>query len=704
MLRLVSRRAPVLPAAIGRALVLGATAFACAGFVPGARAQSGDEAVIASREAFGRKDRARLVLLRDRLAATGHPLAPWADYWELTSRVQEAPAADFEAFWQRWPGTYVEDRLRNDWLLELGRRRDFASFAREHPRFRMQDDREVACYALLVRHQAGEDVRDSARAAWFAQRDADDGCTLLAETLHAARRLTDDDAWRKARYAAEHNRLRAARHAATLVAPAAGVALAELWEQPARWLARQEPRPRDAAQGELAVIAMLRLAASDPDAAATLQRTRWQAALPREAASWAWAGIGRQAALRLDGRADDHYSHAFQGLPLAPAEPGWTEDTLAWAVRAALRAGREPRWAGVLRATEAMSPATLADPRDGMAAYWRARALLARAGPASERDPAREVGREGGPEARRESARESERQEARRLLASIASPLTFYGQLAAETLAAPLALPAAPPPPTPAEREAARANPGFARALQLISIGLRSEGVREWNWHLRGLPDRELLAAAQWACEREVWDRCINTSERTKDAIDLAQRYPTPFREAVLATARRVGIDPAVVYGLIRQESRFILDARSVVGASGLMQLMPATARWTAKRIGLDYTGDRINDRDVNLLLGMSYLKIVQEDLGGSLALAAAAYNAGPNRPRRWREGPVMEPAAWAENVPFTETRDYVKKVLANATVYASMLGGTAPQLKPRLGPPIGPREAGAPGSDKEIP
>jgi soluble lytic murein transglycosylase len=226
--------------------------------------------------------------------------------------------------------------------------------------------------------------------------------------------------------------------------------------------------------------------------------------------------------------------------------------------------------------------------------------------------------------------------------------------------------------------------------------------VREWNFTLRGLDDRRLLAAAQWACEREVWDRCINTSDRTRSEVDMAQRFPTPFRDEVLAQARRSGIDPAYVYGLIRQESRFVLDARSSAGAAGLMQLMPATARWTAKKLGLDWRHERLADRSANLLLGTSYLRLILEDFEGSQALAAAAYNAGPGRPRRWREGMPVEPAIWAETIPFNETRDYVKKVLSNAVYYAALLGGAAPSLKTRLGGPIGPREPGR--KESELP
>src|SRR5690606_25993731 len=203
------------------------------------------------------------------------------------------------------------------------------------------------------------------------------------------------------------------------------------------------------------------------------------------------------------------------------------------------------------------------------------------------------------------------------------------------------------------------ANVGLNRALYAILLGLRSEGVREWNYITNlhdsgGMADRELLAAADFACAQQVWDRCINTSERTRSVVDAAQRFPMPFRNAVVERSQAIGLDPAYVYGLIRQESRFILNARSHVGASGLMQVMPATARWTARKLGMDgFQPSQLNDRDTNIAIGTGYLKLVLDDFAGSMPMAAAAYNAGPGRPRAWREGPVMEAAAWAENVPF---------------------------------------------------
>jgi soluble lytic murein transglycosylase len=118
------------------------------------------------------------------------------------------------------------------------------------------------------------------------------------------------------------------------------------------------------------------------------------------------------------------------------------------------------------------------------------------------------------------------------------------------------------------------------------------------------------------------------------------------------------------------------------------MQLMPATARWTARKIGVAFSADTITDRDVNLKIGTGYLKLVLDDFDGSQLMAAAAYNAGPNRSRRWREGALLEPAIWAENIPFNETRDYVKKVLSNATIYAALLDGRVQVAQPPPAPP----------------
>jgi soluble lytic murein transglycosylase len=155
----------------------------------------------------------------------------------------------------------------------------------------------------------------------------------------------------------------------------------------------------------------------------------------------------------------------------------------------------------------------------------------------------------------------------------------------------------------------------------------------------------------------------------------------------VRPAARNQSLDDAWVYGLMRQESRFITNARSSVGASGLMQLMPATARWVAKKIGLkDFHPGQVNDTETNLLLGTSYMRMVMESLDNHPVLASAGYNAGPGRARKWRADRPLEGAVYAETIPFNETRDYVKKVMSNSIYYSALFDGKSKSLKSLLG------------------
>ncbi|SEL49534.1 soluble lytic murein transglycosylase [Roseateles sp. YR242] len=626
--------------------------------------------VLDARDAWQKRDRARLSADRQAALDQQHPLAPWFDYWELNNRLSEVSQPEVNAFYARWPGSYVEDRLRNDWLLELGHRHDWANFRRDHAAYKMQDDREVVCYALLADPaiERNKELREQARTAWLNQRNPDEGCNLLAATLLESGKLKETDVWLKMRHAVEANRPPVIKQLSGLLTKAEGQAVAELMDKPDRYLKRKgAAKPR--AQAELTAMALLRLAVQDPSAATDDVQT-WAPRLPADLAAWVWAQLGRQSALRLQDVASDHFDRALRLQARAGGTLDWSDDTLNWIARAALRAdGGAGRPAQLLEAIALMKPS---EQRDPTWMYWKAKAqqALAAKGPAGD----------------------AQRKEAQDTLRTLASPVNYYGKLAADELKLRLPLPPQPADLTPAERAQATAMPGVSRALQLLAVGLRSEGQREWNFSMRGLGDRELLAVAQIACERELWERCISTSERTRQEIDIATRYPMPYRAEVFRTAAASGLDPTYVYGLIRQESRFMMDARSHVGASGLMQVMPATAKWTAKKLGLDVKPELLHDRDVNLRLGTGYLKLVLDSFDGSQAMAAAAYNAGPNRPRRWREGSTLDAAIWTENIPINETRDYVRKVLSNATVYAHLMGregGT--QLRERLGRVIGP-------------
>jgi soluble lytic murein transglycosylase len=295
--------------------------------------------------------------------------------------------------------------------------------------------------------------------------------------------------------------------------------------------------------------------------------------------------------------------------------------------------------------------------------YWKARALKA-------------TGREA---------------EALALLKPLSQEYIFYGQLALEELGGKVS---APPPgytPAAADIQAMSQNPGVRRALALYALGMRVEANREWVWTIRDMDDRKLLAAAEVAKRADIPDRVINTADKTMSVHDFRLRYFAPYHDVLKVHAARQGLDEAWVLGLIRQESRFIADIRSSAGAMGLMQLMPGTAQWVAGKMGLkNWRWGNVTDVDTNISLGTYYLRHVLDYLDGNPALASAAYNAGPGRARAWRPERIMETAAWAETIPFNETRHYVKLVMANASYYASLLSQQPQSLRGRIGE-VGP-------------
>ena len=641
-------------------------------WAPGVNAQpNADSALLDMQQAYKKGDSKRLSALLP--AAEGHLLQPWAAYWELSARLSDASADEVQAFFAKYQGSYQEDRLRNDWLLLLGQRQDWPSFAAVANDFRMNDDRDVRCYTLAMENSlASLNMADEVKAQWYVQKHQGDGCKLAAQIHFSAGHLSETDIWYKARLALDARQRTTAREVVAMVAPQADKALGAALNNPSRFVMKTPPSNQRLTQ-ELVVLALARWAETQPDSAAQGLSTRWAKHLTRAQRAWAWGAIGKQAAQKLS---DDALGYFANVKPAA-----LNDEHLAWRARAALR---QLQWGQALESISAMSPDNA---NDATWVYWRARALM-------ETDNS-----------------EAAQAQARDLLQSIASVRGFYPMLAQEELGLPLLPPQPPAALKPQEKAAAANNPGLQRALAAIALGLRSEGVREWNYTTNlhqagGMNDRELLAAADLACQNAVWDRCINTSERTRSVIDLTQRFPMPHHDAVIERSRAIGLDPAYVYGLIRQESRFITDARSGVGASGLMQVMPKTARWTAKKIGLiDFKISQLNERDTNIAIGTGYLKLVLDDFAGSMPLAAAAYNAGPSRSRHWRGAsgaPTLDAAIWAETIPFTETRDYVKKVLANTTLYAAMISGQTQSLKERLGH-ISPREANTP-ENRNIP
>ncbi|MFA7267833.1 MAG: transglycosylase SLT domain-containing protein [Sterolibacterium sp.] len=628
----------------------------------------GDDKVLAAREAFRSGERVKLGKQADALRgmAAQHDLQPWVEYWSLVQRLDEGNGDDVKEFLARQDASYLAEKLRGDWLKWLGKRHQWGDFQREYPAL-AQPDQELACDELQGRLTVQQDptALDEARPLWFTALELPESCAPLMERLIAAGRIDADDIWERLRRLFEANKLKAAKQSAEYL-PASQMPSAKTIEaiagNPQRALDKLPHGFAATRPGrEMALYAVHRLAHRDPlDAAARWRKIQHE--FSESERGYAWGQLAMQAAWH-------HLPEALDWYALAGSAK-LSEEQLAWQARAALRVHD---WTMVKQAIERM-PAQMAAQSDW--SYWLARALVAHSRP----------------------------DEARALYLKIGGQPNFYSNLADDELGRPIVAPPRAAPPSKEELQAARDNPGLRRAMALIRLDLRIEGVREWNWALRGMDDRQLLAAAELARRNEIFDRAISTADRTQTQHDYALRYLAPFRESVEPQAREMAVDSGWVYGLMRQESRFLMNAHSGVGARGLMQLMPKTAQWVAKKIKLrDFRPSRVAELETNLTLGTNYLRLVLASLDNHPVLASAAYNAGPGRARRWRADVPLEGAIYAETIPFNETRDYVKKVMSNAVYYSALFDDKPQSLKLRLGT-VGARGKSGTKADPDLP
>jgi len=630
---------PALPRFAAVALVLGA-----AGLAHAAKLDPQDAALLAARDAFESNNRAKLAHVAPQLE--GHVLAPYVEYWQLFQRLPAARAEDVRQYFSRYPGSVLSEQLRIDWLKVLGRSGRWELFNEEYPAL-SSDDPEVTCYALLGRWKRDDAVvPDQFKTFWNAPRELPDGCMQLARALAKAGLIDSSQAWARFRTLVDTGLMGAARRSMEFVPRAEAIdprKLSAVIRSPARFLRSPQADYAKVADRELVIAAMMLASDTDPMAAAKLWSGGLSEKFSAEDVRYVWLMLAMNGAQR----------HLPEALGWFAKAGSLNDEQLAWRARIAMRT---ENWAELRNSIDRMSPVAR---NDAIWTYWYGRA---------ERELGSPLEADG-------------------YFGRIAGEHSFYGRLASDELGVRLRIPPRAPLPTEAEIAEVSAIPGLARALALYRIDMRTEATREWLWTIRGMDDRKLLAAAELARRNEAWDRAISTADRTLVAHNFSVRYLAPYREVLAESARSRDLEESWVLGVVRQESRFIIGAKSSAGASGLMQVMRPTAKWAAQRMRLkNFSWSRLREPEVNASLGTYYLRHVLDQFDGSPVLAAAAYNAGPSRAKLWRGTTPVEGAIFAETIPFVETRDYVKKVMANTVYYSAVLGTEPTPLKTRLG------------------
>ncbi|MHB1333546.1 MAG: transglycosylase SLT domain-containing protein [Sulfuriferula sp.] len=616
----------------------------CLGLLPLSGYANDDADFLAAREAFRTGKTQLLPGYAERLK--GSILLPYVQYWELSSRLKDASPYEIRDFMARNTDSVLSDKLRGDWLQLLGKNQDWNTFLTEYPLL-VKSDLGLQCYAIRGRIAQGETLaQKDGVALWFTGKDLPEACTPLFENLVAAQLISTDDIWQRFRLAlGSGNQSVAKAVLGYLPKQQPNARLVDtVTSNPERVLGKSALDLDSRYGRELTIYAIERLARKDARNAAP----PWEAIRADFSVSdqrYVWGQLGLYAARQ-------HLPEALGWFDRAGVD-GMNDELLAWKVREALRLGN---W-DVVQATILQ----MSDSERGESAwrYWLARAYKMH----------------------------NKLYQANTLLAPLSREHDFYGLLAEEELGTSLGERTINFKVGGDEVAAMGRVTDIARALALYKLDLSADANREWIWATRNFDDRRLLAAAELARQNDWYDRAINTANRTKLLHDFDLRFLAPYRDVAHKYAKEYGLDEAWVYGLMRQESRFVSQAKSGVGAAGLMQIMPATARWIANKLGIShFKASSIHELDTNMQFGMYYLKTIQQKLDGSIVLATAGYNAGPGRARRWRGEQTLEGAIYAESIPFSETRDYVKKVMANAIYYARSFGQPGKSLKERLG------------------
>lgn len=582
-------------------------------------------------------------------------LHPYLRYDVLTASFAKTRDADVEAFLDSYADSPLADRLRRSWLYYLARQHQWQRFISFYAADKA--DVELQCHYLraIRREPASAEWLDKATALWLVGTSQPDTCDPVFKVLSDSPRMTQALVWQRINLAMQENAPSLASYLARML-PVDQRKWVDLWREVHQRPASAQGLTSLQADGphsrDILAHAVLRLGRGDAAAA----QAWWSDIRDRyDFSAEQRAQIPRQIGLYA----------AYQRLPqahlwLAKVPPeAHDASSRGWQARSALL---QADWAALAAAIDAMP---VDERRDSEWRYWLAQAEF-------------ELGH---------------RDMAMPLFSELAQERSYHGFLAADFLDQDYRMQHQSIAVSADELlQLQKHYPGLLRAGELLRARYITDARREWAYAIRDLPERDLQFAAVLAHRWDWHDRAIITAGKSSHQDDLEVRFPVLYVKEITRMAKQLSMDPAWIMGIMRQESAFMADARSPVGAMGLMQLMPATGAEVARQLQLPKPSSlSLLQADMNIRLGSHYLKQALDSLGNQV-LATAAYNAGPHRVRGWLPDAPMSTPLWVDTIPFSETRGYVRGVLAFATVYDARLERTVTPLKKRMPAVIKPK------------
>ena len=578
-----------------------------------------------------------------------YPLYPYLQAASLEHDIQLVDRPAVEAYLKQYPDLIPADDLRRNFLQELARRQDWSNF---QAMYQPGLGDALTCDALQGRLEGGATLDfDKDLAALWTEPTLPSACDPVLQAAHDQGLLTPERIWARIDLAADAGKggtissmspwlsdedaKAAQRLALALNDPAAAIRAAPSWPDTAR-------------TRQAATLALVRLARRQSDTA----DTAWQNLQNQ----FHFAPTQRDNILNALAlfHATDYDANALARLIDLPPT-AQTDISREWRVRVALA---EQDWKAVLAAIDAMPPA---QQQNDEWLYFRARALSAL----------------------------GQTDQAQHAYATAAAQSSYFGYLAADHQGTSYSLCVLHPVVNPQGEQSVLAMPGMQRAFELFAVDMLKPARREWTQALANADAQTLRQAVNLADQRGWYDRAIFTFNNGQGLGYYTLRFPLASQDGVVQQAEEAGIDPSWAYGILRQESAWMSDARSGADARGLMQLVPDTAAEVARRNGLPWNGgNSLYDPTVNIQLGTRYLAQMAGRFNGAPWLASAAYNAGAGRVNQWLDARgTLPPDLFVATIPFKETREYVARVMYYSVIYDWRLHGKAALMSTRMTP-----------------
>ncbi len=569
-----------------------------------------------------------------------YPLYYYLRYQTLKSKLKQANYTEIQTFLQQYGNSYFGKKLRQKWLFQLAKKTDWNNFLKVYIPTKSV---KLQCYnihAKLVTGQQNKFTIQTAKKLWLVDHSQPKACDFIFNYLYKNSLISDAMLWQRIELVAKKGRFKLVNSLAKRLPPQSWV---QLWytmhKKPERTLINfSEP---DLPITRTIILHGIRRLANKQ---ALKADKYWQLLQSKYAFSATQIGeLQRDIAI-----ASKKYPIALTWLTAINKEY-LNEKASITRIKLALR---QQNWIAL---ADFITELPIEQQQTLQWRYWLARAL----------------------------EKTNKVREAHKIYVELAQKRDYYGFLAADRLGTEHKMQHNSVQLTKSQQNRLMHNPNIARAYEFYRLSKidgeswLTNAKREWNYAVNLLPKSSKATAAALA-SRWGWNhQAIVTVAQAGHYDDLNIRFPLAFYEQLKIGAREQNVDLAWAYGIVRQESAFKNTARSHAGALGLMQLMPATGRLVARKIGLKLKSrQNILDVDVNISLGTAYLRQLLDRFDGNYMLAIAGYNAGPNRAKRWAAKNSCIPAdIWVELIPFKETRKYVSRVLFYTSIFENRLG-----------------------------